>query len=468
MKNISISNRTTKSEGTIRLRFRLRDGRKVDLYHKSEIRATLDELSKFDMGTTQVKDKVRNFNVQLAKDIAAEVSIMDQAYSKMISEGYPMDCTTFESTINAIKNPAAAAAMNMISIDRNRWDVRFDQFIQDGLRDGIFGEARARSYRTTLAILRRFMEIFGYRDLKVKDVDGEILMQFRQYSIDEYLYVKDWMHLYAGTKSQNMPREKKSQNTIAESMRMLQTFFSELEDREEIDRTPFRKIGKERKHAIMRQRYDEPIYLKQAELETIMAAEVPAALKETRLAFILQCAFGCRISDFQALRMANVSISDEGIPFIHYLPKKTSHNSINNAEVKTPIMKYALEIIKDHPFDFKIIHYPSGEWGYNAKIRDLLKYCGIDRQCCEFNEETGENEYKPLWEFGSSKLARKTHVDMMSKVQVNLYAAGLHKAGSDAVNHYTSMGMRDRFVLMCVAFNQPQFKVDSNLNIIEG
>ena len=34
MKGLTLFRRTTKSEGTIKLRFRLRDGRGVDLYHR--------------------------------------------------------------------------------------------------------------------------------------------------------------------------------------------------------------------------------------------------------------------------------------------------------------------------------------------------------------------------------------------------------------------------------------------------
>ena len=41
MERVTIFLRTTKTEGDIKLRFRLRDGREVDLYHKSEIRAAL-------------------------------------------------------------------------------------------------------------------------------------------------------------------------------------------------------------------------------------------------------------------------------------------------------------------------------------------------------------------------------------------------------------------------------------------
>ena len=47
MKGLSIFIRTTKKTGSIKLRFRLRDGRNVDLYHKSNIRADLKDLTVF-------------------------------------------------------------------------------------------------------------------------------------------------------------------------------------------------------------------------------------------------------------------------------------------------------------------------------------------------------------------------------------------------------------------------------------
>ena len=58
-------------------------------------------------------------------------------------------------------------------------------------------------------------------------------------------------------------------------------------------------------------------------------------------------------------------------------------------------------------------------------------------------------------------------VDMMSKVQVNLYAAGLHREGSDAVNRYTQLEIKDRFSLMNTAFGEKEYKVDKYLNVIE-
>lgn len=72
----------------------------------------------------------------------------------------------------------------------------------------------------------------------------------------------------------------------------------------------------------------------------------------------------------------------------------------------------------------------------------------------------------PLYTLATSRLARKTHVDMMNKVQVNAYAAGLHSYGSSAVLRYTNMELKDRFILMNVAFGQRPFTVDNEMRVI--
>lgn len=104
---------------------------------------------------------------------------------------------------------------------------------------------------------------------------------------------------------------------------------------------------------------------------------------------------------------------------------------------------------------------------YHYRVVELMEHCGIDRKVTTYDVDKHDNISIPLYEAASSKLARKTHVDMMSKVQVNLYAAGLHRQGSDAVHHYTKMEMADHFALMNVAFGQPTYKVDEDLNIIQ-
>lgn len=462
MIKISIINRTTKTNGEIRLRFRLMDGRKADMYHKSDIKASIQALEKFNPDGS-IRKKVVIYDKDLAVDIEREINIMGQAYTQMQQKGLPMNGENFERVIDTIKYPQkkCPSKTNMLE-----WETRFDSFIQARERDGVFNSVTAAHYKVLLSILHRYLIIQNSTRMLIEDIDADVLMEFRKFMEDEYLYVSDWRHLYADMRANNIPSAARKPNTLVEKMKMLSSFFSELEDNDEIQKSPFRKLGKERKISILRERYDAPICLSISDFEKVRNSALSGKLVEVRDAFLLQCAFGCRLGDFKNLTMENVGVSPEGIPYIHYLPHKTQNRQTSNIEIQTPIMRFALEIIKAYQFNFPILKYPTGWQGYNAKIKELLRFCEIDRQCAIYNWEQKRNEYKPLYELASSKLARKTHVDVLNHAQVNKYAAGLHKEGSSAVDRYTKLDLQSRFTLMCYAFSEEQYKVDENLNII--
>ena len=464
MEKVTIFLRTTKTEGTVKLRFRLREGREVDLYHKSQIKADLKDLAKFDeYGNVKPKVSVINKELKLAIDI--EMDAMHTAYAKLCENMQKSNINgeLFEDAIQSILDPevnkANKAQMTMLD--------RFERFINDGYRDGIFGEGRMRHYKVVHGDLERFLAIKNLRNITPTEFTADMLMDLRYFFTNEYEVVEKYSYLYDDKKERDIPRQPRDMNTTITKLKKIQAFFNELEDKEEIIASPFRKLGKKRKASVLKERYDEPIFLYKEELLKVLATEVPEKLIEAKECFLLQCAFGCRIADFQALSMDKIKVSKEGIPYIHYLPKKTLRDNLDNEEVETPIVKYALELIKKWQFNFHILKYVTGKSGYNAKIKQVLEFCGIDRECKEFDNTINDNVYKPLYVYGSSKLCRKTHVDMMAKVQVDLYASGLHKQGSKAVNRYTKMELKDHFTLMCAAFDQPFYKVDKKLNIIE-
>jgi hypothetical protein len=62
----------------------------------------------------------------------------------------------------------------------------------------------------------------------------------------------------------------------------------------------------------------------------------------------------------------------------------------------------------------------------------------------------------------------RSHIqDIMAKYQIDMYAAGLHRRGSKAVERYTNMEIREDFALRNIAFRQPAYKVDKDLNVLE-
>lgn len=345
----------------------------------------------------------------------------------------------------------------------------FQRYVDVWLDTGVIGAGRKKHYDVVIRELTRFFIINGIDSCPVEDFNKDTILKFREFLRTEYKLVDKYPGLYVDMNSRNRPSKERSQNTIAEKLLLLQAFMVELESNDIIPVSPFRKIGKE-KEAIMKQQYDEPIFLTKVEFNVVLTKDCPESLQRVKDLFIVQCCFGCRIGDFRRFTFDNIDI-EEGVPYIHYLPQKTHRDGLIRTEIKTPIIRFAYDIIMKYKGELSkkalLPFYPdgNGETGYNYQIKKLLEYCGIERKIAMFNPLSSTNEYKPIYEIASSKLARKTHVDMMNKVQVDKYAAGLHAKNSSAVNRYTNMGVKERFILMCAAFGCAEYRVDSELKI---
>ncbi len=461
MEYITLKTRTTKGSGTVKLRFRLRDGRNIELYHKSDIEIRVADLDKLD-NEGKKKKGVTTLTKKFLETISAEKRYMQLAYDKMKNDGMDINSEVFESVIAGMKTPVLEVRKEQPAVV-----LRFRQYADNALRDSVLGKRRHDHIIVVSDKLERFLTIKGLSEITAAEFTDSLLMEFRNFLFDEYKYVEKYKRLYKKVNSYNKPKARLSLNTVASQMKMLQTFFTELENSDEILKSPFRRLGKERKKVVMKTKYDDPVFLRSNELQTVLSAELPAILQDTRDAFLVQCAFGCRISDFAHMDMQSISVSPDGIPYVHYIPKKTADAQIDNREVETPIVRYAFDIIQRTNFEFPVLKNLYGPMGFNQKIKDLLQVCKINREVPIYNEESKQNDYLPLFKVGSSKLARKTHVDIMNKVQINMYAAGLHKEGSAAVRRYTNMELKDRFTLMNAAFDQKPYKVDTDLNIIE-
>ena len=460
MEKIDFHIQSSKKDGQVKVRYRLTDGRKVQMTHKTDVKCSRSDLNQLNPdGST--KARIRIYNEGLSNALRVEHKLMVDAYALMRDKGMDMTTAVFEQEILKMRNPQKAKRVEAVTIVE-----RFRQYADGALRNGIIGENRHKHIIVVSDKLERFLIIKGISGITAEEFDIDQLMEFREFLFDEYLYVKRYAKLYEKVKEQNKPQARLSMNTVTSQLKMFQTFFTELEDIDEIRKSPFRKLGKERRKAVMKTKYDDPFFLRKEELLQIIETGAPANLQDTRNAFLVQCSLGCRISDFVLMNMGTISVNEDGIPFVHYIPRKTADAQEGNVEVQTPIVRYAFDIIKKTSFNFPILKNIYGEYGYNAKIKALLQFYKIDRPVALYNEDTKRNDYLPLYKVGSSKLCRKTHVDMMNKVQINQYAAGLHKVGSSAVNRYTIMELKDRFALMNAAFGQAAYKVNDKLEII--
>lgn len=348
----------------------------------------------------------------------------------------------------------------------------FQRYVDGWLDTGVIGSGRKKHYDVVIRELTRFFIINGVDGCPVENFNKDYILKFREFLRTEYKLVDKYPGLYVDMNSRNRPSKERSQNTIAEKLLLLQAFMVELESNDIIPVSPFRKIGKE-KEAIMKQQYDEPIFLTKSEFNMLLAKECPESLQRVKDIFIVQCCLGCRVGDFRRFTFDNIGI-EEGIPYIHYLPQKTYRDGLIRTEIRTPVIRIAYNVIMKYkgglPNNALLPYYPdgNGETGYNYQIKKLLEYYEIDRKVAMFSTTLGANEYKCIYEVASSKLARKTHVDLMNKVQVDKYAAGLHAKNSSAIERYTNMGIKERFILMCAAFGCDEYRVNNTLDIVHN
>ena len=465
MERITLYCRTTSARGTTNLRFRVTNGRAVTMYYSTGRKIPNEQLAAFTPEGT-IRPRVTVYNPKLKAEIEEYFAAINAAYNHMKIKGMDMRSEVLQAEVDKILNPESTEAI-LHPNGEETFVQRFRRYVEEAYRDGIIGEHRHMHYDAMVRRMERFLHIKGHSQLMPAQFDVKMLMDYRQFVADEYLYVPQYPKLYQKDGRKRYPTKRISNNSVIHEMKGLRAFLNELENTDEIFKSPFRKISRERFKAMMRAKNDEPFFLRKAELKMIIETEVPQELQMAKDIFVLNCCIGARISDFFSFTMDKVSVSPEGIPYIHYIPHKTMKEMETMVEIKTPLVRVAYDILMKTKLNFNQQKANYTIAVYNRELRKLLKFCGLDRPVSKFNETKGENEYFPLYELASSRLARKTHVDIMNKVQVNAYVAGLHAEGSEAVFRYTNLELTDRFALMNVAFGQKAYHVNPDLTLVK-
>ena len=415
------------------IRLRLED-RTLVFYHSTGILADNDSMP---------------LTPETRSELDLHILAMCKAYTVMQLRGMEMDNGIFENEVLRMladeESPNANAAEPLYT--------RFVHYLEDAHRDGVMGDNRFSVALCKAHKLQRFLAITGQSSITANDFTSDMVLEFRKFIYDEYQYVERYPELYPHGYGHRPPTKRCCDSTVVHDLKLLQAFFAELESTGEIRCSPFRKISVKKRRAIMHVMYDDPVFLRADEFRQVMMTKVPSELQWAKDVFVLNCAIGCRIGDLLRLTLDKVAVSDDGIPYIHYIPSKTVCRQTTNKEVVTPLIEPAMEIIRRTNLKLIKNNLNYGKQRYNKTLRKLLEYCGINRSVSLFCPDTCDNISKPLYAVATSKLARKTHIDMLNKVQINYYAAGLHRTGSDAVFRYTSLELADRNVLIKAAFS---------------
>lgn len=438
MEKITIFKRTTKVKGNVKLRFRLRDTHVSDIYYKSEITASLSDLDKFNLDGSPKKG-VYVYKKKLHEQVQDEIAIIKEAYAKMKNEGWDLSSENLEKVIKQIKNP------EMPQDDVGCLTDAILEYTEE--RKHRYSNIRYKQFLVLHRQLVRFLAIKGKKAITPQQFTPKDILAFREFLFDEYQYVEKWPQMYSDMSTANIPRKRRSQTTVASILKRLKAFFQQLEDEELIPKSPFKKISSGDKRGLFKEQEGAKTGLTQAEIKTIKNTEVPKDLQEVKDAFLLQCYIGCRVQDYAHMTMDRVSETEDGIPFIHYLPRKEKNMA---KTIDAPLIPSAMKIIEDYQFSFKILKNISGQKGYNKRIKELFKVCGIDRKI----DDPLTDKYRPLYEMACSKTARKTYMTLQVEHQPDPYILGLHRQGSSAANNYLTNSMAFKYKIVCNMFDE--------------
>lgn len=463
---MKIQIKVKKTNGSLEaLRFRVRDGRNVELYYSTSEMIDVKELARcYETNETdtqiicnlQKKSGVRRINEELQETIDKYVRAIEKVYDEIKGNAALLNSKTLKERVLAEINGTQLKKVDDVL------ETRYKSYIESQHDNGLLSDGRYSHYQVSLRELKRFLIINKITSCTCKEFDGELLLRLRTFLINEYKYVSNHRPLYAEMDERQIPSAPRTQNTIASKMKFYRTFFNYLFESGEIDRSPFSAVGANNRKQIMKEHYDDPIFLTTDELQKIHDAELPEDLQEVRDCFLLHCQLGCRIEDYKALSLRNIKVSDEGFAYVEYMPSKTAKE--NAMVVQTPLMRSGLETVKKYGFIFPSLKNLWGTHGFNRKIKEVVRLSKIER---EVTVTVGGMESRKIHELCSTKIARKTFVSALQQVQIDDYAAGLHSNKSDAVHRYgdASNILGNRFVLMCSAFNEKPYKTDSNLTL---
>ncbi len=403
------------------VRFRLSDGRDVQLFHKSniEIKPELWNPHKESQRASSYVNREERilFNSKIVgrKDI-----LLDVYFNSRIKI---TDSQTFESLIDQRLNPCMYKGMS-----KDFFDL-YDLF----LKKHKLSQVRINNYLVVKRALMRY-EIYRSKNsfntfrLDINRITAQDIKDIESFLLNEHSIYTEQPDIYAIIPECRPPKPR-GKNTINDIIGKIRTFFIWLNDNGYVTNNPFKKFF------IGEYVYGTPYYITLEERDIIMDfdfSEFPV-LELHRDIFIFQCLIGCRMGDLWTLTYSNIVNGA-----IEYIARKTRED--RPITIRVPLNSKAKEILARHKGDKRgrLFHFPSAQ-RYNLDIKTIFKMAGVNRIVTYINPTTRETEQRPISEIASSHLARRTFIgNLYKKVKDPDLISSLsgHTEGSKAFSRY--------------------------------
>ncbi len=435
MATITAFIRTSKKSKDVNVRFRLRDGRSLQLFHTSEYIINSDLWSdekqsiKAKVLYNEVKRTEFNKSVNERKNLIADI------YSKNVGKD---DLTSewLDIEIDKRLHP------DKYGVGENQ--QTFFEIFEEFLENRKLSQVRKNNFRVIIRALKRFELYKTIRNLKAFELTLEAINVDTLHDIDKFLrnehtFFNEYPEIYEQVPETRTPQPR-GQNTINDVFTKIRTFFLWAIDRGLTNNNPFKTFS------IEECVYGTPIYITIEERNRLYKTNLKRhpKLAIQRDIFIFQCVIGCRVGDLY--KMTRHNIIDGAI---EYVAGKTKDNRPKT--IRVPLNQIAQEILDRYKdCDGKLFPFIS-EQKYNVAIKRLFLATRLKRPVTIINPQTREAEIKPLYIIASSHLARRTFVGNLYKQVKDPSLVGSlsgHKEGSKAFARYRDIdeGMKKDLV----------------------
>ena len=455
--------------GETSLRFRLRDGKDVDLVLDSGVKVKAQELVAFDQsGAVRPGEKV---DESVKKTIDKYMAIMSDVYLAMRQNGDEINEDSFQRVVVEyvrMEDGAAAEATERTLVGR------FRRYLEEEHASGRFSDHMYTESMTLSRKLERYLVVREHAGILPKDFTPEQVVDFEKFCIDEYLYAANpkYAALYPRgfDECRLWPKQKLQEEPLRKVLLHFQMFWKDLVSFGEIKASPYDNYVpwmKEKKRKQYFETMVDPLTLTMDEFQQVISTPVPESLADTRNAFILQVCIGLSAKEFKKLSMNNVTVSKEGIPYIYFNHSGKSWKDGRDIQygVEVPLVRIAYDIIMRTRFQFFFGRYNEA---YNLKIQKFLRLCGITREVWVYNARIGDSELLPLCDVISQGNVHRTHMDLIHESEALRGMRGVWFTSVRTLARMKKIPIEDHFWNLNWAMGQKPYKVDENLNIIEG
>lgn len=423
MATITAFIRTSKKSKEVNVRFRLRDGRSLQLFHTSELIVNSDLWSdekqsiKAKVLYNEIKRTQFNNSVNERKNLIAEI------YSKNVGKD---DLTSewLDTEIDKKLHPEKY-------FTEEKQQSFFETF-EEFLENRKLSQVRKNNFRVIIRALKRFELYKTIRNLKAFELTLDTINVDTLHDIDKFLrnehkFFHEYPEIYEKVAETRTPQPR-GQNTINDIFTKIRTFILWAIDRGLTNNNPFKTFS------IEECVYGTPIYITIEERNRLYTTNLKRHLKLAiqKDIFVFQCVIGCRVGDLY--KMTRHNIIDGAI---EYVAGKTKDNRPKT--IRVPLNQIAQEILDRYTdCDGKLFPFIS-EQKYNVAIKRIFLAARLKRPVTIINPQTREAEIKPLYTIASSHLARRTFVGNLYKQVKDPNLVGSlsgHKEGSKAFARY--------------------------------